>query len=72
MLPRITLGAIVGYAIGVVAFAIALSGQTTAASYMLLKLMLFSSQKFAMDTGISGLLIPTLLGALAGYCWHKA
>lgn len=65
MLARIILGAIGGYGLYLVASAISLSGQGHGG---------FNSLQAAMAFYWGGfnptLLIPTILGAVAGYCWH--
>ncbi len=63
MFARVTLGAIAGYAIGLVAVAISGAGLS----------LVWLSQAIIFHFGSEldpKLAVPTALGALAGYCWH--
>lgn len=68
MLPRIIIGAVAGYLINLLALGVSLSaGSSASASGFLLQ----RSMAFLDTSGFDPLLtLPTLLGAVAGFCWH--
>lgn len=65
MLARIILGATAGYALYLVVVAISLSGQSNGGFSSLQEAMIFYWGSFDPF-----LVVPTLVGAVAGYCWY--